>query len=121
MGSKYFTDDELRCKCCGQLPEGGMNAELMERLDNLRGAVGEPLTLSCAYRCPAHNAEVGGVPDSQHVLGLAADVEVPDDMTVEELAEVAEGIGFNGVGRYFNSYFVHVDTRSYEARWDDSE
>jgi uncharacterized protein YcbK (DUF882 family) len=119
--SKFFTEDECRCKCCGQLPKGGMDKDLMERLDALREAADKPLTLSCAYRCPTHNAEVGGVPDSQHVLGLAADVLVPDGMSVEDLAELAEGVGFNGVGRYFKQDFVHVDTRSYSARWDDSE
>ena len=63
MGSKYFSDDELRCHgdgCC----DGGVeniNPLLLEKLDALREMIGGPIELSCAYRCPIHNEEVGGV------------------------------------------------------------
>ena len=118
MGSKYFSDSELACKCCGQLPGNGIDERLLNVLDAMREQVG-PLELSCAYRCPSHNAEVGGAPNSQHVDGTAADVLLPDGMTVDQLAEVAEQCGADGIGRYYDSLFVHVDTRGYGARWDD--
>jgi len=117
--SKYFSDDELKCKCCGQLPPGGMDAKLLEVLDAIRDEVDQSITLSCAYRCPSHNAEVGGVPNSQHVDGTAADILVPDGMTVEGLAIVAGQCGADGIGRYYDSGFVHVDTRGECARWND--
>lgn len=116
MGSKYFSDDELRCHgdgCC----DGGVeniSPVLLEKLDALREMIGGPLELSCAYRCPEHNAEVGGVENSQHVLGNAADVIVPDFPhcdTVDKLAWYAEQVGFDGIGRYYDSDFVHVDVR----------
>ena len=69
------------------------------------------MELNCAYRCPTHNAEVGGVPNSQHVAGTAADVAVPEGMTVDELADIAAGI-FDGVGRYYDANFVHCDVRA---------
>lgn len=115
--SKYFKTDELVCKCCGQLPDGGINKVLLDKLDELREACGEPLSLSCCYRCPSHNREVGGVSNSQHTIygdrqwGNAADVLCPDDMSVDELADRAVGVGFDGIGRYYNSGFVHVDVR----------
>lgn len=122
MGSKYFADTELMCKCCGTLPEGGMSEKLLELLDDIRESIGKPVSLSCAYRCPSHNAEVGGVPNSQHVLGEAADILVPDDKTVEEVAQLAESLNADGVGRYNDSGFVHVDVRSGRIgdnyRWD---
>ena len=121
MGSKYFSDEELACKCCGQLPEGGMDQRLLDVLDAMREEIGAPLTLSCAYRCPAHNAEVGGVPNSQHVQGCAADVLLPDGMTVDELAELAERCGADGIGRYWSQGFVHVDTRGEWARWTEND
>ena len=121
MGSKYFTDSEMACKCCGQLPENGMDERLLQVLDAIREKVGGPVTLSCAYRCPAHNAEVGGVPDSQQVQGCAADVLVPDGMSVEQLAGIAEECGADGIGKYYDSLFVHVDTRGYAARWTDQD
>ncbi|HWR41832.1 YcbK family protein [Sporomusa sp.] len=117
--SKYFSESELACKCCGQLPAGGMGERLLQVLDAIREAVGSPVSLSCAYRCPEHNAEVGGVPNSYHIQGIAADVLVPDGMSVDELASIAEQCGAKGIGRYYSQEFVHVDTRGYEARWEE--
>lgn len=121
MGSKFFADSELACKCCGQLPENGIDNRLLQVLDAMREQVGQSLELSCAYRCPSHNADVGGLPDSQHVQGCAADILVPDGMSVNELADIAEQCGADGIGKYYDSLFVHVDTRGYEANWTDQD
>ena len=80
--ARYFSVEEMECKCCGGLPDDGIDERLQNVLDAMRERVGGPLILSCCYRCPQHNAEVGGVPNSQHVYGRAADVhivEVPFD------------------------------------------
>ena len=112
--SKYFLDSELSCKCCGQLPENGMDERLLLVLDAIYEAVSGSVTLSCAYRCPEHNAEVGGVPNSYHTQGIAA-----DGLTIDDLASIAEQCGADGIGRYYSQEFVHVDTRGYEARWEE--
>ncbi|WP_407639838.1 YcbK family protein [Anaerovibrio lipolyticus] len=110
--SKYFSKAETECHCgCGG---NVINPLLLQTLDQLRDMIGGPLELSCAYRCPAHNREVGGVDNSQHVLGNAADVLVPDYghcNTAEQLAWYATEIGFDGIGIYPESGFVHVDVR----------
>lgn len=110
--SKYFSQAETECHCgCGG---NVINPLLLQKLDQLRDMIGGPLELSCAYRCPAHNREVGGVDNSQHVLGNAADVLVPDYghcNTAEQLAWYATEIGFDGIGIYPESGFVHVDVR----------
>ena len=121
MGSKYFSFFLLACHCCGELPENGIANELLEVLDAMREQIGAPLLLSCAYRCPAHNKEVGGVPNSQHVQGCAADVLLPEGKSVDELATIAENCGADGIGSYYDSGFVHVDTRGYTARWTDRD
>ena len=72
MLSKNFSEEEMSCRCCGQLPANGISPVLLEGLEQLRERIGKPIYISCAYRCPKHNAEVGGVPDSQHVDGTAA-------------------------------------------------
>lgn len=109
--SRYFAHRELMCHC-GCCRERTVN-QLRYALDRLREAVGQPLELSCAYRCPEHNREVGGVENSQHVLGTAADILVPNGMTVDGLADTAANLGlFDGIGRYYDSEFVHVDVRS---------
>lgn len=108
--SKYFSESEMVCKCCGTLPDGGISEVLLNKLDQLREAVGEPIHVTCMYRCPKHNAEVGGVSNSQHVLGTAADIYC-DGLTVEELTEAAKEVGFDGIGSYYDQEFVHVDCR----------
>lgn len=112
INSKCFA-----CKCCGTLPEGGMSQLLVDLLNE---ADIMPEEINSAYRCPEHNEEVGGTPDSQHVQGTAADVDATD-FGVEELAQMFEDLKADGVGRYPNENFVHVDVRSGrigdEYRW----
>ena len=84
--AKYFSESELACHCCGGMPENGIDPRLENLLDAMREAVCGPLVLSCAYRCPPHNREEGGVENSFHIQGKAADVQCPDGMSVEELA-----------------------------------
>lgn len=119
--SKYFTDAELACKCCGCLPDDGIDPKLYELLDEIREYFGVPININCAYRCPSHNAEVGGVPNSQHVTGQAADIDA-SSIGVELLAEIAEQFGADGVGRYYDAQFVHVDVRAGKVgesyRWE---
>ena len=43
-------------------------------LDAVRERFGKPIRVNSGYRCPKHNAEVGGVPNSQHMRGEAADI-----------------------------------------------
>lgn len=50
---------------------------LAHGLDTVREMLGHPLEISSGYRSPALNARVGGVPASQHTLGLAADFCAP--------------------------------------------
>ena len=108
---KYFDINEFTCHHCGELPENGMNQVLLDKLDALREYIGCPIIVSCGYRCEPHNAEVGGVPNSQHVLGNAADIYT-NSLSVDGLANAAAQIGFDGIGRYYHSEFVHVDVRS---------
>lgn len=121
--SKYFSREETECHCgCGG---NIVNPILLEKLDALRELIGGPLEISCAYRCPTHNAEVGGVPNSQHTLGNATDVQTPDFEhcnTPEQLAWYCEQIGFDGIGVY--DWGCHVDVRDNgespnEYRWDE--
>jgi len=107
---KYFTESEMVCKHCEGLPPDGMNEALLRKLDELRELVQQPVHTTCMYRCPEHNAEVGGVENSQHVLGNAADIYC-DGLSVDELADAAVTVGFDGIGRYYEQEFVHVDCR----------
>lgn len=74
---------------------GDKNAPTPAHLQNLRtlalglewarAVLGAPLKITSGYRNPAVNAAVGGVPNSDHALGLAADF-VPGAIPVLEAA-----------------------------------
>ena len=43
-------------------------------LDPIRRRYGAPIIVSSGYRCPALNTAVGGVANSHHIVGCAADI-----------------------------------------------
>ena len=50
-------------------------------LQPLRDVIGESIPISSGYRSPALNKLVGGVSNSQHVTGQAADIAIGGNMT----------------------------------------
>jgi hypothetical protein len=51
--------------------------ELVLCLELFRRAIGDAVTITSGYRSVAYNNQVGGVPDSNHLLGDAVDVQRP--------------------------------------------
>ena len=49
-------------------------------LQPLRDHVGQAISLSSGFRCKTLNTKVGGVSNSQHVKGEAADININGDM-----------------------------------------
>lgn len=45
-------------------------------LEPLRAFINRPITISSGYRCPALNRKVGGVANSRHLYGQAADIRI---------------------------------------------
>ena len=92
--------------------------DLLTLLEAIRSEAGDKaITINSAYRTQAHNQAVGGVWNSQHVQGKAADivVEGTDPLTVGQIAEYILG-NRGGIGVY--QTFTHVDTRANKSRWD---
>ena len=85
-----------------------LHRELLERLQALRDMLGRPVIINSGYRNPAHNAAVGGSPNSYHLRGMAADIRV-SGMSPAQLAATARRAGFRGIITY--ATFVHVDVR----------
>ena len=113
--SKNFNKKEFTCKCgCG---ECNIDMKVVNMCQTIRDGLKLPITINSGYRCIQHNSKIGGVPNSYHTKGCAADILVPDGWTVDELADLAEQCGADGIGRYYNEGFVHVDTRGYPARF----
>lgn len=83
---------------------------LADYLDSIRAKFGKPILISSGYRCPMLNKAVGGVVNSQHLKGLAADL-VCSDME-KLLSIIRETKGFDQVITEHNkgskSYWIHV-------------
>ena len=78
---KWFKEKEFACKCCGQLPplaRENVKALVSEVLDPVRERLGMPIVVNSGYRCEKHNKDVGGVRNSQHLRGEAADIHCAD-------------------------------------------
>ena len=126
--SKHFSKQELarcfrangaRCKECplkqpaDKLPdgvEGNLEALAEHVLEPARQRLGKPITVNSGYRCQVHNKAVGGVANSQHMKGEAADVCCEDN---ERLARIIEENGrYDQLIRYKRPNgsvrFVHV-------------
>ena len=74
---EHFISDEFKCKCGGKYCNGHP-AEPDERMvrivDQLRKNLGVPITIVSGLRCKTWNAIQGGVSNSQHMYGEAADI-----------------------------------------------
>lgn len=112
---------------------------------NKMGILSNSLFIMSGYRTPYYNTSIGNVQFSRHVFGDAADVYVDengdssfDDLNKDgkinmsdaeiiykivsemdndpELAHLLGGMGkYNKNARH--TFFIHVDTRGYKARW----
>ena len=105
MITEHFSEKEMACKCCGKLK---YDPKLLVKLELVRQMLGGiPIIINSGYRCEVHNKAVGGIPNSYHLQGKAADIRINGNM--DELYYFVD-IVFkeNGVGRYKN--FIHVDT-----------
>lgn len=74
---EYFDREEFRCKCGGKYCSGYPSEpdERMVRIaDQLRKNLGVPITIVSGLRCKTWNAIQGGVSNSQHMYGEAADI-----------------------------------------------
>ena len=113
--SPHFRRQEFTCNHCGKLPQDPP-AKLLEWLEAVRTHFNAPTVIRSGYRCPTHNANVGGARNSRHVIGDAADIAVSGVQAHKVHAFLKRLIGnTGGLGRY--TTFTHIDTRTTKARW----
>lgn len=109
--AKHFDKSEFACKCGGVHCNGypvEPEARLVKLLDDIRDASNTPCLISSAVRCERHNAAVGGVANSYHKKGRAADFCLSGKNSAETLAYCRK---FSG--RYIELYaidntYVHI-------------
>src|ERR1700753_3666220 len=83
----HFTLEELTYSAIAVMkgidnsPSDEIKANLIKLanvLEKVRALLGFPIVVSSGYRCAELNGLVGGVSDSAHTHGLAADIECPE-------------------------------------------
>ena len=103
---RYFKRSEFDCKCCGV---NHMQDEPMVALDEARHTAGVPFVINSGYRCLVHNASkaVGGLPDSSHIDGWAADIEATTSRDRFLIIESLIKANFHRIG--IAKTFIHAD------------
>lgn len=118
--SEHFSESEFRCKC-GKCTMPEISKELLKVLEETRTHFGGKVVIVSGYRCHEHNVAVGGATNSQHCLGIAADIQVTNDTGIYvPPRHVAKWLDEEypdkyGIGRYKS--WTHIDVRPKKARW----
>jgi uncharacterized protein YcbK (DUF882 family) len=125
--SKNFTLDELTASATAKqmriINAPGVDevcnlcALVHNVLQPLRDAMGEAIKIGSGYRCPQLNKAVGGVSNSQHMKGEAADLCIDGDLKKGRkwMTWIMEHCDFDQIIMEHNAkgtYWVHVSFRS---------
>lgn len=122
MTHKYFTIEEM-CSSSTATKLGITNkptVDIIENLDELiahvldplREAWGKPIRVNSGYRCPKLNKAVGGVSNSQHLKGEAADISSGTRSENKMLFEyIRKNLDFDQLINENNYAWVHVSYR----------
>ena len=125
--SKNFTLDELTASATAKqmriINAPGVDevcnlcALVHNVLQPLRDAMGESIKIGSGYRCPQLNKAVGGVSNSQHMKGEAADLCIDGDLKKGRkwMTWIMEHCDFDQLIWEHNSkgtYWVHVSFRA---------
>lgn len=132
MLSPHFSAVECRCQC-SRHKDGDycyVSPRLLTLAEKIRSVAGVMTVHSCC-RCPAHNAEVGGVKASKHVgtpdsPARAMDFHVKGSTPLAVYTAILKAYAagelpeLGGIGLY--DAFVHIDTAKaadgHLRKWD---
>lgn len=103
---KYFTLSEFDSP---DLPNSGVNMDkgFLAKLETAREYANIPFRITSGYRSKQRNEHVGGVPDSAHTKGFAADIACASGGERCIIIKALLDAGFNRIG--VASSFIHVD------------
>ena len=92
-----------------------MNVDVMDKIQQLRDYMNQPLKLTSAYRCPEHPVESAKTVPGQHSKGLAVDIHVTSGaMAAKIIAYAITHLDVKGFAYSKQSGFVHLDWRAGE-------
>ena len=103
---RYFTVDEFDSP---DLPGSGefMDQDFLDLLDKARERAAVPFRITSGYRTEKFNRDCGGVPNSSHRYGLAADISCVNSARRFLIIEALLYVGFTRIG--IADTFIHVD------------
>ena len=123
---EFFDREEFRCQCylqnavplCNGFP-AEPEEELARTVNEIRRRLGVPVSIVTAggsgVRCPQHNANVGGVANSNHLYGKAADLH--SSTSPQEMYRVAEEVLGNTGELGLYSWGIHVAVNCKYSRY----
>lgn len=123
--TKNFNKTEFESNDGAPMPDSVFQniIELANNLQILRDDINEPLTVTSGYRSPEHNKKAGGVRNSQHPFGKAADL-VAKNLMAKQLSLIIERLALQGQiaegGIGLCNGFDHYDIRGWKTRWNNS-
>lgn len=110
-GVKHFQKSEFACKCGGRYCDGHpaeMEKRVVEVLDTIREYTGKPVVISSGLRCKTHNKNVGGVRNSFHMAGRAADFTVCG-YSAQTTINIVNTLGLKPIELYaIDDSYVHI-------------
>ena len=104
------SDTAKRLGITNRAPEGArlcLAALCQNVLQPLRDAYGKRLFVSSGFRCETLNNAVGGVPNSQHLKGEAADIAHPNPQHLLDIL-LRLNIPFDQAILYPKRFFIHL-------------
>ncbi len=107
MNLKFFSLSEFDCP---SLPDSGKNMDtnFLYKLEHARDLAAIPFRITSGYRTTSHNEAVGGVPNSSHKIGVAADIAVGSGSERYIILNALIKAGFKRIG--VAKTFIHCDT-----------
>ena len=108
--TKNFKVSEFTCKCGCEMNK--TDQRLIDMCQKIRDELGVPVRVNSGCRCREHNAQVGGVPNSQHMYGYAADLSC--SLGAAKMYETVKAMHARGELpdlRYCKKYksWIHID------------
>jgi hypothetical protein len=88
-----------------------MDNNFLNMLDTARGIANVAFIVRSGKRCKSHNAAIGST-STNHVLGLASDIQAVDGPTRGKILRGLYLAGFKRIGISFGKGFIHADINS---------
>tara|TARA_R110000744_G_scaffold212024_1_gene331099 strand:+ start:67 stop:420 length:354 start_codon:yes stop_codon:yes gene_type:complete len=95
-----------------------MDREFLQMLVEARRRASTAFNITSGYRTPNHNKSVGGVLNSSHMKGMAADIKCNDSTKRSVIVKSLLEVGFTRIG--IANSFIHVDNdkeKSQDVIW----